>query len=105
MAKEETPISSSPRDFILARLAVARAHAARIAEGIETTIDLFIFPDADEEGAARIEGFEELLDDIGGLTRAVDAAQGACAENEEFDWTEGEPDFDAEDEDDEEDAA
>jgi len=96
MAEEQ----STQRDFVLARLAAARAHSARISEGLESCIDFFLFPEEDEDGEGRKEILEALLDDIGGLTRSVDAAQTGC--EGDFDFSEGEPDLPEGDEFDEE---
>ncbi len=78
------------RDFVMARLAAARAHTARITAGIDTCIDYFLYPEEDEDGEGRKEVLDELLDDIGGLTRSIDAAQSLIGE---IDPKEEEPDL------------
>lgn len=80
------------RDFVLARVAAARNHAADMVSALDDYITLAINPDEDKKGETRKELLEAVLDDAGYLSRAVEAAQDL-----EYDFTEGEPEIPQED--------
>lgn len=65
------------RDYVLARLAVARVSAMAAIESIDDCTALFVDPEDDEDGAQRKEALEAALEQLGCATRAAEAAEEA----------------------------
>ena len=63
------------RDLVLARLAAARGFAMRCANQIDESIELFLIPEEDPRGLARLELFEGVIEDAGRLSRVMEKAQ------------------------------
>lgn len=84
------------RDFVMARLAAARANAQAVVELCDEAIDLFIDPEDDKKARDRAEAIENALDAAGATARALECAE---AELPQIDPLECEPwDEDADEE-------
>ena len=83
---------SEERDFIMARLAAARAHASNAAESIDSCISLFLFPDEDKDGSARTEALDIISEAAGEISRSVEMAQSILETLNKEQLSEEEPD-------------
>lgn len=63
------------RDFVMARLAAARASATNTIAAIDEINALFINPDDDASGKKRREALADALDEAGALCRALECAE------------------------------
>ena len=78
MAKRRTvrvEIETSPRDFVMARLAAARASAEAAIQAIDDAVTLFVNPQDDKKGKERAELVESALEALGCATRAAESAE------------------------------
>ena len=87
---EEEIDPSAARDFVLARLAAARARVAAIEKGIDACIACFLIEKLDPTGKDRADLLDDLAEEAGCLSRALEAAQELL---EDVDPKEGEPDL------------
>ena len=63
------------RDFILARLNMASAHARAATEALDNCVDLFLYPLEDKDGSDRSEALDIASSAAGELSRSVEMAQ------------------------------
>lgn len=63
------------RDFVLARLAVARQHLESSIEAVDGCISMFIFPSEDKNGKDRKEALDIASDTAGEASRAIESAE------------------------------
>lgn len=110
MSPRKKPVTTSvdvevtDRDYVMARLAAARASAQAALESIDEMLGLFVEPEEDPKGKQRDQIFEAASDALGAASRSLEAAQLVWDESDDIDPAEGEDYDDAEgDEDDEED--
>ena len=97
----EVELEATPRDFVMARLAAARAAAQATIEAIDDALNFFIDPDEDKKGKERKELVGSALESVGCATRALESAEETI---DQVDMAEVEPwEDDEEDEDDEDD--
>ena len=100
-AKRATRPEAEPdlakRDFVMARLAAARASAQSAISAIDDALVLFVDPDDDEGGGEREEMIGEALEAIGGATRALESAEKEFETLEDAELETGEPWDDKED--------
>lgn len=82
--------ATAAREFVLARLAVARAYASALGAGVDTCVVLFVDGGEDPTGAERVQTLDHLVELSGLFARAIEAAQDLI---DDVDFTEGEPDF------------
>lgn len=87
----------SARDFVMARLAAARAAAQAAIEDIDASLNLFIDVEEDKKAKEREELLGSALESIGCATRALESAEEMMGE---VDPEECEP-WDGDDEEDE----
>lgn len=104
---EEIEVDPTERDFVMARLAAARAAAQQAVNAIDESLHFFINPDDDKKGKKRKEMVDEALEAMGVATRSLEMAEITIDEIdplEEEPWEEGDDEEDGdEDEDEEED--
>lgn len=79
------------KDFVVARLAAARASLVSATDGIDALIESFL--DSSEE-TDRDEVFEDVIDDAGIATRAIECAQHVYENLDKEERDAGEPDYD-----------
>lgn len=65
----------SARDFVMARLAAARAAAQAAIEDIDASLNLFIDVEEDKKAKEREELLGSALESIGCATRALESAE------------------------------
>lgn len=97
----------TPRDFVMARLAAARASAQAAIDAIDECIAIFVNPDDDKAGKERAELVDAALESVGAASRALESAESTFdqADMKECEpWEENEDDEDDDDGDDEEDS-
>lgn len=94
---EDEGIEDSGRDFVLARVAVARNALQAGIDSLDEMTALFSNPDDDKNGKERQELLDGAVEQVGFATRALEAAEEII---EDIDFEEGEPWDDDEDEDD-----
>jgi hypothetical protein len=63
------------RDFVIARLGIARTEAQAAIDEIDDALALFADPDDDSKGKARDEAVTEALERLGRASRAAEAAE------------------------------
>jgi hypothetical protein len=68
---------SAQRDRALARLAAARGLVMRVSNQLDETIEMFLIPEEDARGHARVDLFEGAIEDAGRLSRVLESAQAA----------------------------
>lgn len=73
--EDDDEADACSRDFVMARLAAARASAQAVLDAIDETLVLFVTPDEDERGKQRKEFLEAALEASGEVSRALEAAQ------------------------------
>ena len=96
----------NPRDFTLARLAIARGSLQAAIEAIDDCVGAFANPESDKRGKDRRELIGDALECTGTANRALEAAEQEIKDSfEAATWQEREPweDDDEDDEDDEDD--
>ena len=94
--KQPVPdVEVTSRDFVLARIAAARALMRLAGESLDVLENIFLEPDDDPKGEERAELLEDALNQIGSATRSLECAEQALPA---VDMEEIEP-WDAEDED------
>lgn len=101
---EEVEIEPTERDFVMARLAAARAAAQQAVNAIDESLHFFINPDDDKKGKKRKEMIDEALEAMGVATRSLEMAEVTVDEIdplEEEPWEEGDEDEEDDEEDDE----
>jgi hypothetical protein len=86
--EEEAEEASRARDFVMARLAAARASAQASINMIDDAMHLFVNPVDDKKGDDRKEMLDAALEEMGSASRALEAAE---ERYEEIDPTEEEP--------------
>jgi predicted ATP-grasp superfamily ATP-dependent carboligase len=94
----------SPRDFVMARLAAARASAQASIDAIDECISVFVNPEDDKKAKERTELVDAALESMGCATRALESAEEFFDQidpTEGEPWDEEEPEDDDEEEDDE----
>ncbi len=74
-ARMKVTVDESPRDFVMARLAAARSHAAAAVEAIDDAIMHWTDPSEDDDGTQRKEALEAALDELGSATRSAECAE------------------------------
>ncbi len=90
----------TPRDFVMARMAAARAAAQSAITAIDDALNLFVNPDQDRKGKERTEMVGEALEALGCACRALEMGEAAL---DQVDMEEPEPWDEDDDEDDEDD--
>ncbi|HEY4266778.1 MAG TPA: hypothetical protein VGM94_01170 [Galbitalea sp.] len=65
----------TPRDFVMARLAAARASAQAAIDAIDECIAIFVNPDDDKAGKERAELVDAALESVGAASRALESAE------------------------------
>ena len=70
-------IEVSERDFVMARIAAARALMRAADEALDGFITLCLDPDEDDTGEDRASLLEDALNQIGSATRALESAEQA----------------------------
>lgn len=76
--KIEVPeIEVSERDFVLARVAIARAFIRAADDALDEFAGLCASPEDDKKGESRAETLEEALNQLGSATRSLECAEGA----------------------------
>lgn len=73
--EESDEADALSRDYVMARLAAARAGAQSVLDAVDETLVLFVNPDEDERGKQRKELLEAALEASGEVSRALEAAQ------------------------------
>jgi hypothetical protein len=73
-SRNRVRVDAFARDFVMARLAAARAAAQEMVEAVDDTLQLFIDPSEDEDGKDRKEAIEAALESAGCATRALECA-------------------------------
>ena len=76
------------RDFVMARLAAARAALQLALDGVDEALAMFLDPDEDRAGKERADLISGALECAGTGSRALECADEAMAD---IDPTEGEP--------------
>ncbi len=71
----EIEVEVTSRDFVMARLAAARAAARSAIDAIDDAITLFLEPEDDEDASDRKELVEAALEHVGAATRALESAE------------------------------
>src|SRR5678816_3008009 len=74
---EEEVDAELARDFVMARLGAARAHAAAAVDGIDVALAYFVDPSTDPKGKEREEVIDGVDTALGNAAIAVQAAQSA----------------------------
>lgn len=76
-ARKRIPIEvdATARDYVMARLAAARASATSLIDSIDECLNLFIDPDEDEKGKERKELVDAALESAGCASRALESAE------------------------------
>jgi hypothetical protein len=87
------------RDFIMARLCAASAHARATAEAIEACADLFVYPSEDKSGKDRKEALDSASASAGEVSRSVEMAQEILESLDKEQLNEEEPEDDDEEDD------
>lgn len=87
---------STQRDFVLARIAVARSLFTSALEALDACTAAFLFPEEDRKGAERKETLDLALDLSGDASRTIESAQGTMSRFMKGDFEEGEEDIDEE---------
>jgi hypothetical protein len=85
------------RDFVLARLAVARQHLGSSIEAIDGCISLFCFPGDDKGGKERSEALDIASEAAGEASRAIENAESALEGLGKEELAEEEPEHDEDD--------
>lgn len=94
----------SPRDYVMARLAAARAQASSALADLDDAIGHFVDPEDDcRDGDLRSAAMEAALESLGCASRCIEAAQEVWDDDDLVDPGEGEDYGDDDDEDEEED--
>jgi hypothetical protein len=88
----------SSRDYVMARIAAARASAQAAIELCDVAIANFVEPDDDKDGTERGESIDAGLEALGSATRSLEEAHRVWDEDDEIDLEEGE-DYESDDED------
>jgi hypothetical protein len=98
-------VELTERDFVMARLAAARAASQSAITAIDEMLNLFVNPDQDRSAKEREECLDEALEAMGCATRALESAEMVYGELDDEDLEAGEPweESDDEEDDDEED--
>ncbi len=68
-------IDPRARDFVIARIAIARTDARAAVEQLDEALALFSDPDEDPKGKDRNESLAEALELLGRATRAAESAE------------------------------
>lgn len=87
----EIDFDPTPRDYVMARLAAARAASQSAINAIDEALNLFVNPDEDDDGGERTEMIDEALEAAGAAARALEAAETAMAQLVDEDVEAGEP--------------
>lgn len=96
--EDDDELEITERDYVMARLAAARAASQQAVTAIDESLHFFVIPEDDKSGKKRREMIDEALEAMGVATRSLEAAEEILPE---VDMTEGEPwDDDEDDEDD-----
>jgi len=90
MAKKDKEEATAARDFVMARLGACRGSMAIAGDALDQTLSLFVDPDDDKKGEARVELLDTVDLALGEAARAVQAAQELL---DDVDPKEGEPDL------------
>lgn len=100
----ETVCDPTSRDYVMARVAAARASAQAAVELCDAVIDHCVDPTKDKNAKQRLECLEGATEALGAASRSLEEATEVVVLDDEFDPGEGEDydDEDGEDEDDEE---
>lgn len=96
-ADDEDDAGLVARDFVMARLAAARATATNAITALDEALALFVDPQEDASGRKRKEAIGDALEEIGAATRALESAEESF---EDADVEAGEPWEEDEDDDD-----
>jgi len=89
---------SEKRDFVLARLAIARGNAASVVDALDSCLSLFIFPTEDKDGSERAEALDIISEAAGDISRSIEKAQAALEGMDKKELNEVEPDDDDDEE-------
>jgi hypothetical protein len=81
------------RDYIMARLAAAKAYNLAVGDTLDTVIEAFVDPADDESGASRKEALEMASDASGEVSRSIELAQVVFDELTSGELVEQEPDL------------
>lgn len=68
-------VDATSRDYVMARLAAARASATALIESVDECLNLFVDPDEDDKGKERKELVDAALESAGCTTRALESAE------------------------------
>lgn len=80
--------ATESRDYVMARLAAARAALQEGLNSVDEALSLFLTPDHDKNGSKREESIDCALEWSGAASRAIEAA---LTEYDSIDPTETEP--------------
>jgi hypothetical protein len=78
------------RDYVMARIAAARASAQTAIELCDVAIANFVEPDEDKDGTERGESIDAGLEALGSATRSLEEAHRVWEDDDELDLEEGE---------------
>lgn len=88
---------TAARDFVMARLAAARAHIGGASDALDELLQLMVDPDEDRKGKRRAELLEAVDAVLGEAATSMQIAQAGWSD---CDPAEGEPEPDDDDEED-----
>lgn len=86
--QEEPESDPVARDFVIARIAIARTEAQGAIDQLDEALALFADPEDDANGKTREDAIAEALELLGRATRAAEAAE---VKIDEIDPEAGEP--------------